>query len=109
MGHLTYANNAAPIEIADEMLAHLRAVTVTKLRRGESFALTVPTNSHAFETLWIHASIPIQFALDVSVRLERSLLASMMEAASSSGGLDLGDERLAIGVQAARPLHAMSA
>ena len=109
MGHLKYANNAAPIEMADEMLAHLRAVTMTKLRRGESFALTLPTEGHAFETLWIHASIPIQFALDANIQLQRPLLTSMMEAASSSSGLDLVDDRLAAGSKPARQLHAMSA
>lgn len=112
MGQLRYANSVAPIEIDDEMLAHLRTVTVTKLRRNESFALTVPVSAAARSTFWIHASIPIQFELDEEVDLQRPLLASMMEAASSTGGIDLADERLAAGIHTvrdARRLHAVGA
>ena len=43
MGQLSYAGEAQRFELDDEVLAHLRLVTVTKLRRGESFPLTVPT------------------------------------------------------------------
>jgi hypothetical protein len=108
MGTLTYANAAAPIEIDDEVLAHLRAVTVTKLRRNEPFALTVPTGDGASETLWIHASIPIRFAVDSHVPLHRPLLARLMQAASSTGGLDLTDAELSLEADA-RHMHAMSA
>lgn len=108
MGTLTYANSAAPIEIDDELLAHLRAATVTKLRRNEPFALTVPTGPDQTETLWIHASIPIRFVVETSVTLHRPLLARLMQAASSTGGLDLTDPELSLdGVS--RELHAMSA
>lgn len=112
MGQLTYANSAAPIEIEDEMLAHLRTVTITKLRRGESFALTVPTAGEARATFWIHSAIPIQFAVEQSVDLQRPLLASMMEAANTAGGIDLADRRLVPDVSRLdehRHMHAVSA
>lgn len=112
MGQLRYANNDAPVEIDDELLAHLRTVTVTKLRRNESFALTVPTSEEARATFWIHASIPIQFELDEEISLQRPLLTSMMDAAASTGGIDLADERV-VGevrpVRQTRRLHAVSA
>lgn len=112
MGYLTYANSAVAIEIEDEMLAHLRMVAITKLRRGESFALTVPTTGTARATLWIQASIPIQFETDKDVDLRRPLLVSMMEAANTSGGLDLADQRFASYAHhpdEARHMHAVSA
>lgn len=112
MGQLTYANSTAPIEIEDEMLAHLRTVTITKLRRGESFALTIPTTGKARATIWIHSAIPIQFAVDESVNLQRPLLASMMEAANTAGGIDLADRRLipdATRLDEHRHMHAVGA
>lgn len=108
MGTLTYANATAPIAIEDEVLAHLRAVTLTKLRRNEPFALTVPTGGDQSETLWIHASIPIRFVVDTAVPLHRPLLARLMQAASSTGGLDLTDPELSLETEA-QQLHAMSA
>lgn len=112
MGQLTYANSTAPIEIDDDVLAHLRTVTITKLRRGESFALTIPTAGKARATLWIHSAIPIQFAVEEGVDLQRPLLASMMEAANTSGGIDLADRRLrpdAPRLDETRHMHAVSA
>lgn len=108
MGTLTYASATAPIEIDDEVLAHLRAVTVTKLRRNEPFALTVPTGGGQSETLWMHASIPVRFVVDTAVPLHRPLLARLMGAASSTGGLDLTDPELSMETEELR-LHAMSA
>ncbi len=108
MGTLTYANAASPIAIDDEVLAHLRSVIVTKLRRNEPFALTVPTAEGPAETLWIHASIPIRFAIDAPTALDRALLTRLMQAASSAGGLDLTDPELSREL-GARHLLAMSA
>ncbi|MCK2035313.1 hypothetical protein KZC51_04110 [Microbacterium sp. SSW1-49] len=109
MGYLNYAGAPTSFTIDDEMLAHVRAVVVTKLRRSESFALTIPTIGAASETLWIHASIPLRFSLVDDVPLGRPLLVAMMEAASSSGGLDLTDERLARSLGERSFTHAMSA
>lgn len=95
MGYLNYANASTPIVMDDRLLAHVRTVTVTKLRRGEAFALTVPTCEEATETLWMHASIPLRFDLDGEVGVDRDLLVAMMHAANSSGGLDLSDHELA--------------
>ena len=108
MGYLTYGNTTDPIEVDDELLAHVRAVTVTKLRRNESFSLTLPIG-HAIETLWIHASIPLRFVLEEESALDRTLLASMMDAANSARGLDLTRDEFGSAVARAPRLHAMSA
>ena len=109
MGHLTYGNMMAPIEIDDELLTHLRMVIVTKLRRNESFPLTVRNDDGAVETLWIHASIPLRLVIEAESEVERPLLVSMMNAASSAGGLDLTRAEFAPVLAGARNLHAMSA
>lgn len=109
MGYLTYGNTTASIEVDDALLVHLRAVTVTKLRRNESFALTIPTCNGAVETLWIHASIPLRFVFDGDPALHRPLLASMMEAANSAAGLDITRPEYTASLEQARELHAVSA
>ncbi len=86
MGQLSYAGDSQIVEVDDRVLAHLRLVTVTKLRRGESFPLTLRTAGAATETLWMHASIPVRFTLDEDVELERPMLVKMMAAASTAGG-----------------------
>jgi hypothetical protein len=109
MGYLTYGNTAAPIEVDDELLAHLRLVIVTKLRRNESFPLTLAIGDGAVETLWVHASIPLRFAMDREPTIDRSLVIAMMNAASSAGGLDLTRDEFAAALTGSHVLHAMSA
>ncbi len=109
MGYLTYGNTDAPIEVDDALLVHLRAVTVTKLRRNESFALTIPTCGGSVQTLWIHASIPLRFAFADEVPLHRPLLAKMMEAANSANGLDITREDYLASLAGARELQAVGA
>ena len=109
MGYLTYGNTAAPIEVDDALLTHLRLVIVTKLRRNESFPLTLPLRSGVAETLWLHASIPLRFAIEDEAAIDRPLVVAMMNAASSSGGLDSTREEFAASPVGARPLHGMSA
>lgn len=109
MGTLNYANAAESIPMDDRLLAHVRTVAVAKLRRGESFALTLSTERVASETLWIHSAIPLRFDLEEDVSLDRDLLIAMMSAAASSRGLDLTDDRLlAPFAETARP-HALIA
>ncbi|MCM3778359.1 DUF7882 family protein [Microbacterium hydrocarbonoxydans] len=107
MGHLTYGNSTLAIDVEDETLTHVRAVTLTKLRRNESFALTLHTPA-GVETLWVQAAIPLRFVMEEESPIDRALLVKMMNAANSSGGLDLTRAEFAE-VAAAPQLHAMSA
>ncbi|WP_091229685.1 hypothetical protein [Microbacterium sp. 3J1] len=111
MGYLTYGNTSAPFEIDDELMAHLRVVMVTKLRRNESFPLTVMTDDGRAETLWIHASIPMRFVTECEEdpALDRPLLVAMMNAANSARGLDLTRDEFAVAPSQSRRLHALSA
>lgn len=108
MGQLSYAGESQTVEVDDRVLAHLRLVTVTKLRRGESFPLTLRVAEATTETLWMHASIPVRFTIDAEVELQRPLLVKMMAAASGSGGLDLTDIDFAPLVSSAPPMHAVA-
>ncbi|MFS6530408.1 hypothetical protein V8Z69_11075 [Microbacterium aurugineum] len=108
MGLLSYAGESKVIEIDDPLLAHLRLVAVTKLRRGESFPLTLRTTESTIETLWMHASIPVRFVVDDERELQRPLLVKMMAAANSANGLDLTDPDFAASLPSAAPMHAVA-
>ena len=65
MGHLLYGSPPTQLEIDDRTLAHLQIVITGKLRRSESFTLTIPadaTTGTGRRTLWVHCTIPIQFS-----------------------------------------------
>ncbi len=92
MGQLYYGNAESPIDIPDRLLAHIKVVTATKLRRGESFTLSwrhpedVPGGR---STLWIQPAIPLRFVFgDAEPELlNPAFLKDLANAANSSGGL----------------------
>ncbi|MET0830501.1 MAG: hypothetical protein ABWY26_13320 [Microbacterium sp.] len=101
MGQLFYGDTTRPIDIPDRLLAHLKVVVATKLRRSESFTLS--WSHHDDEpkgrsTIWLHSSIPLRFVFDSPdpEELDPALLQEMARAANSSGGLTLSRELLAV-------------
>lgn len=85
MGTLVYGHrSAARVEVDDVLLAHLKTVALTKLRRKESFALTVH-ESLGRTTLWVHPSTPLQFHFDTDDRvdLDRELIQDLMQHANT--------------------------
>lgn len=92
MGHLFYGNASDSIEIPDRLLAHIKVLTATKLRRSESFTLTwkhVDEAGSGCSTIWMQPSIPLRFVFGSAEpeKLDSSLLTEMAKAASSSTGL----------------------
>lgn len=99
MGRLHYGNTTEPIDMPDRVLAHLKVVVTTKLRRAESFAISWRHGSAgdaARSTIWVHCSIPLRFDFDSGEAeiLDRAYLDELAQSASSSGGvlLDLSDD-----------------
>ncbi len=66
MGRLEYNASRPPIEVEDEVLAHLKIVIATKLRRQESFMMTWPAESARPGRLsvWMHPAIPLILEFD---------------------------------------------
>ena len=98
MGDLYYGMNAARVEIPDRLLAHLKVVIATKLRRGESFTLSwqhAPGEPGGRSTIWLEPSIPLRFVFDSDdpEMLNPEVIRDLAAAANSSGGLSvaLGD------------------
>lgn len=92
VGTIYYAET--PISLDDRVLAHLKAVIATKLRRDESF--TVSWRHFADEprgrsTIWLHPSIPLRFEFDDSepIALDPRWIERLASSAHSTGGIVL--------------------
>jgi hypothetical protein len=90
MGKLFYGTSTSPIEIPDRLLAHVKVVMATKLRRGEAFTLswTGPTGR---ESIWVQQSIPLRFVFSTPEpeTLDPELLSSLAKSANVAGNLAL--------------------
>ncbi|MFG6446443.1 hypothetical protein ACFXQA_14365 [Microbacterium sp. P07] len=94
MGNLYYGNSVEPIEMPDRLLAHVKVVLATKLRRNESFTMSWQHPGDAVgsrSTIWIQPSIPLRFVFS-SVEpetLDPAFLKDLANAANSSAGLTI--------------------
>ncbi|MAP64003.1 MAG: hypothetical protein CMH34_09745 [Microbacterium sp.] len=94
MGRLYYANDVEPIELPDRLLAHVKVVVGTKLRRGESFTLSWKHGKDqqpGRTTLWLQPAIPMRFVFASAEpeKLDQPTLKNMAEMANSSAGLSV--------------------
>lgn len=94
MAKLFYGTSTEPITVDDRMLAHVKVVVATKLRRGESFTLSWvhgPEQPVGRSTIWLQPSIPLRFVFDSEQpeALDQNLLKRMANDANSSRGLNL--------------------
>jgi hypothetical protein len=91
MGHLFYGTSTESIQIPDRLLAHIKVVATTKLRRSESFTLswTHVDGTPGRSTLWLQPAIALRFVFDSAEpeSLSSSTLKTMADMANSSGGL----------------------
>ncbi|MFS0854655.1 hypothetical protein [Microbacterium sp. 179-I 3D4 NHS] len=99
MGTLFYGAGTDPIHIEDRALAHLKVVIATKLRRHESFTLSwkhPEGEGSGRSTIWLEPSIPLRFTFDEpeTPPLNAKWIETLMQTASSSGGIQLVDEVL---------------
>jgi hypothetical protein len=88
MGQLHYGNSDTRIEIPDRLLAHLKVVIATKLRRNESFMMSW-TADDTRSSIWLQPSIPLRFVFDTADMevLNPQSIRDMANAATSSAGL----------------------
>lgn len=95
MGRLEYNSSRPPIEVEDDILAHLKVVIATKLRRQESFMMTWPAGAERRSrlTVWMHPSIPLIIEIDTekSPTLDPRRIEKMMGNLNSRGELILDD------------------
>lgn len=99
MGTLNYGATGEAIEMPDRILAHLKVLVSTKLRRNESFSLSwdrLIDGAVERSTIWLHCSIPLQFKMNAEAakQLDRGYLQQLADQANSSAGvvIDLCDQ-----------------
>ena len=101
MGTFHYGTDAA-FDIDDLTLAHLSAIIVAKLRRGEAFTLTI-AGIEGRETLWVHptANLRCAFTTNEQHGLDRDRLDEMMRSTHRGSGLTIEPLRAAMPVAVA--------
>jgi len=95
-----YGGSDYPIHIDDRILAHLKVVITTKLRRGESLVVSWPhpeDQPPGRSAIWLNPAVPLRFESDAleQPELSRQLLSDLANAANSSGGIQLTAEDVA--------------
>jgi hypothetical protein len=97
VGRLVYGLGSFVADFDDRALAHIKAITLSKLRRNESFAFTceIPVASGSGHVcLWMNAAIPIQFEFVGSKEptLNRAWLEELVLLSNSPNGLRITPE-----------------
>ncbi len=93
MGHMLYGSTPTAIELDDRTLAHVELVTLAKLRRNESFALTLDAPDGSRSTYWLNAGSPLEFHFTVGRQeINREWLDLIIDTANSTGGMRLVPE-----------------
>lgn len=94
MGRLRYDGTSEPILVEDTLLAHLKIIIGTKLRRQESFMMTwrpAGDGPDRRATVWIHPAIPLQFGFDAAdaPQIDPQRIAELMHSLNATGELSL--------------------
>lgn len=95
MGRLIYGNLATPFDMDDRVLAHLRIVAMTKLRRGEPFMLDLHLGDDLGQcSLWFHPGVQLQFHFHGSrpARINTAWIEELLHDAGTPAGLSIGLE-----------------
>lgn len=97
MGQLVYGAHSDSVEIDDRVLAHLKVVMLTKLRRHEGFPFSFDYDARSGggrTTLWISPTSSLQFRFDGSRQpaINKAWLDILMTSANGVDGLRLMSE-----------------
>jgi hypothetical protein len=92
MGKFIYGTPSISVDFDDRVLAHLKAVIMSKIRRGESFMFSWEYTREAGagrSSIWIHTAIPLQFDYfgGREPRLNRAWIEELVRLSNSPAGL----------------------
>ena len=94
MGHLQYGSDIQ-VDIDDRVLGHLEAAMISKLRRGEAFALRLDDATGA-RTVWVSSASLLVFSYgDARPPINRAWLEALVETANTPTGLRVVPEPVA--------------
>jgi hypothetical protein len=97
MGQFIYGNPSVAVDFDDRVLAHLKVVILSKVRRGESFTFSWEYSAAAgsgHSSIWVHPTIPLQFNFVGSrePRLNRVWVEELVRHANTPSGLRITPE-----------------
>ena len=97
MGKFIYGTPSIAVDFDDRALAHLKAVMLSKVRRGESFTFSweyTKATGSGHSSIWIHPTIPLQFDFAGSrePRLNRAWIEQLVQLTNTPAGLRLVPE-----------------
>jgi hypothetical protein len=94
MGQLLYGGQAAGFEIDDRTLSHVEAVILAKLRRNESFALTIEADEHGGrDVVWLSTAAQLRFTYTTArTPINRAWLDALIDTANSTAGMRIVPE-----------------
>jgi hypothetical protein len=88
MGSLHYGSPPATFELDDRALAHVELVVLAKLRRNESFALTLDAPKGGRTTIWINSASTLRFELTGETgEINRAWLEELIDSANTTAGM----------------------
>lgn len=92
MGQFIYGTPSISVDFDDRVLAHLKVVILSKVRRGESFAFSweyEESQGSGRSSIWIHPAVPLQFNFDGGnePKLNRSWVEQLVQSANTPSGL----------------------
>lgn len=92
MGKFIYGTPSISVDFDDRVLAHLKAVIMSKVRRGESFMFSweyTRESGSGHSSIWINPAIPLQFDYfgGREPRLNRAWIDQLVRLANSPAGL----------------------
>ncbi|WP_309708329.1 hypothetical protein [Pseudolysinimonas sp.] len=88
MGSLHYGSPPATFEFDDRALAHVELVVLAKLRRNESFALTIDAPKGGRSTIWVNTASTLRFEFAAeSGEINREWLDLLIDSANTTTGM----------------------
>lgn len=99
MGTLYYGASRTPIRMDDRVLAHLKLVATSKLRRNEPFLVSWhdPTEvGGGRSSIWVHPSCDLHYKFDGGkpADIDQQLIEKLSIAANAARGIEIDEASL---------------
>jgi len=99
VGTLFYGASRTPIRIDDRILAHLKLVVTSKLRRNEPFLISWHDSADVGggrSSIWVHPTCDLHYKFDggSTAAIDQDLIEAMSVAANAARGIEIDEATL---------------
>jgi len=99
VGTLFYGASRTPVRIDDRILAHLKLVATSKLRRGEPFLVSWRDASDVGggrSSIWVHPTCDLHYKFDggTPAAIDQDLIEQLSVAANAARGIEIDEATL---------------